>query len=243
MKKLTLIFAFFFGLYSNAIAQDKLNFTFNTDSDAVDKQCQNFEWIKGSFVLNDSLYFRAISCLIQKVNKSLNKSQTTLFTKLNNLWQNILMNLTQEHGFQVAYECSEEYLLQFNVRIFNFVTKQNWPECIYETDKDLGLFLYYNKPCNIDSSLLIKCKNDDNINMCMQKILCDEISQFVTEQNQQSATKNMSELLNLTNQFIKSIESNPDKQQEYIVRFYNFYYLSILYSYDTISLFVKTSTE
>ena len=51
MKRLTLIFAFFFGLYSNAIAQDKLNFTFNTDSDAVDKQCQNFEWINSKFTI------------------------------------------------------------------------------------------------------------------------------------------------------------------------------------------------
>ena len=74
----------------------------------------------------------------------------------------------------------------------------------------------------------------------MQKKLKSSISKLVTEQYKEKATKDMKDLLFLTEKVITKITNNPIEQQKEIIRLYNFYWLSIYNAYEVISVFSNT---
>jgi hypothetical protein len=210
----------------------------------MEATCQkSMPWIKGAFGLWEEPYFRADLCLTWETNKKLNQEQIELLAHLKLTWENVIGDLHQKNDADASYDRKMEYSLQQAVRIYNLVLHQDWPECLFETGKSSDYFPYDNKPCNVESPILSKCRQTDNVIACMQEKLTIAIQTLVDVDYKDIAPKDMDNLLYLTNQFIATIEPNKDKQHSEIVRLYNFYWLSIHDAYDVISLFAKTSVE
>ena len=194
----------------------------------MEATCQkSMPWIKGAFGLWEEPYFRADMCLTWETNKKLNTEQIELLAHLKNAWSNVLGDLIQgddiRDSFAVYFDNEQEYSLQLAVRIYNLVLHQDWPECLFETGKSSDYLPYDNKPCNVESPILSKCRQTDNVIACMQEKLTIAIQTLVDVDYKDIAPKDMDNLLYLTNQFIATIEPNKDKQHYEIVRLYNFY--------------------
>lgn len=204
----------------------------------LEAKCKDtMEWGEGSFSLLENLYIRLITCLTWETNKKLNIEQIELLTRLNKAWSDAIIYLYQGDGIfykgSTTFYLGNEYLLQLAVRIYNIVMNKKWPECVYETGnyKDEDYF-QVNQPCNVESSVLQKCQQDKDIISCMQTELKQKYLELITELHKDRAPKNMTNLLSLTEEVIKEIEPDKEKQKKEIIRLYNFYWLSIENTYE-----------
>ena len=211
----------------------------------IDKECaETMGWVKGNFAFFEPLHHRAVFCLAWETNKKLNKEQIELLAQLNKAWSNVIMDLyqsdTYRNSFAVSFDNEQEYSLQLAVRIYNIVTQQKWPECFYETnEKDKKIMYNYIKPCNTPSKIMKNCRKEKNSLLCMQNQIINKINLFQTikrpdvleEEIKKERQDNFAILIKLTDELISQlIKNDKDKQQE-IMRFYNFYWLSIIRSY------------
>jgi len=210
----------------------------------MEAKCQeSMEWIKGNFALWEEPNFRADMCLTWEINKKLTNEQIETFAHLKKAWENVISDLHQKYDFDASYNRAMEYSLQLAVRFYNLVLHQDWPECLYETNQDMNYYInqYDNKPCNIVSPALKECRNNKNVISCMQTQIITLMSKLVTEQYREQSLIDVKNLLDFTEKVITEILKNPLQQQKEIIKLYNFYWLSIQYAYDVISLFTRTS--
>ena len=183
-------------------------------------------------------------CLTWETNKKLRKEQIELLAHLKNAWENVIGDLIQGNeyrdSFAVCFDNEQEYTLQMAVRIYNLVLNQKWPECIFEAPKNISEdVVYYKEPCNEPSEILKKCKNSTNTKLCMQQEIISKTENFETieskwikpEEIKKNRKEHLELLFDLTEKFISQIISDNIRQEREIIRLYNFYWSSILVSY------------
>lgn len=218
----------------------------------IEAKCQeSMPWIKGSFGLWEEPYFRADMCLTWETNKKLDKEQIELLAHLKEAWGNVIMNMDLSDGiltsFNTTFDNNNEYSLQLAVRIYNLVMKENWPECRIETGKKIGDSDIHIEPCNTPSEIMKLCSSADNPQNCMQEEIISRISQFkimtnvwATEEEKQEEREetekkrinDTKQLMQLTQEIIPQLIEDKNRQKKEIMRLYNFYWLSILRSYE-----------
>lgn len=218
----------------------------------IEAKCQeSMPWIKGSFDLWEEPYFRADMCLTWETNKKLDKEQIELLAHLKEAWGNVIMDLVLSDGiltsFNTTFDNINEYSLQLAVRIYNLVMKENWPECRIETGKKIVDSDIHIEPCNTPSEIVKLCSSADNPQNCMQEEIISRISKFkimtnvwATEEEKQKEREemenkrinDMKRLMQLTQKIISQLIENKNRQKKEIMRLYNFYWLSILRSYN-----------
>lgn len=264
MKNLTIILSVFFALSVNLHAEEYPSFIFSSDKTTedsmieayykqyelipqIEKKCdKTMKWAKGHFNLFDSLYTHTKMCLIWETNKKLNKEQIKLLTKLHKTWENVIMDFIQGDNFRDSFSQSfgdmQEYSLQLTVRLYNIIMNQKWPECLYETGKNTENL--YNKPCNKISKIMKNCNKKQNPLLCMKHQIVNKVSEMKVKNNRwhteaelkEKRLNDLNSLLALTEKFI----NNEKLPKEEIIRLYNFYWLSIIRTYqDTLKYINK----
>lgn len=218
----------------------------------IEAKCQeSMPWIKGSFDLWEEPYFRADMCLTWETNKKLDKEQIELLAHLKEAWGNVIMNMDLSDGiltsFNITFHNHNEYSLQLAVRIYNLIMKENWPECRIETGEKIGDSDIHIEPCNTPSEIMKLCSSADNPQNCMQEEIISRISKFkimtnvwATEEEKQKEREetekkrinDTKQLMQLTQEIIPQLIEDKNRQKEEIMRLYNFYWLSILRSYE-----------
>lgn len=217
----------------------------------MEEKCKEvMEWVKGSFGLLEFLNFRAIQCLTWETNKKLTTEQIELLAKLHKVWSNTVMDQSLSDGiltsFNITFHNQNEYSLQLAVRIYNLIMKESWPECRIETGEKIKDIDAYTEPCNEPSKIMKLCGSNENPQNCMQEEIIKRIAKFkiltnarATEEEKKAEREKLEkerindakQLMQLTQEIISQLVDDKDKQNEEIMRLYNFYWLSILRSY------------
>lgn len=217
----------------------------------IDAECAEvMEWAKGSFGLMETLNFRAILCLTWETNKKLTKEQIELLAKLHKVFSNVIMDQSLADGiltsFNITFDNKNEYSLQLAVRIYNLIMKESWPECRLETGEKIKDIDAYTEPCNKPSKIMKLCNSNENPQNCMQDEIIKRMAKFkiltniwATEEEKKEEKEKIKkerindakQLMQLTKEIIPQLVDDNGKQNEEIMRLYDFYWLSILRSY------------
>ena len=228
----------------------------------IEAKCQeSVPLMKGSFNLWEEPNFRADMCLTWEINKKLDKKQIELLAHLKNTWGNVIMNMTLSDGiltsFNITFHNHNEYSLQLAIRIYNLIMKENWPECRAETGEKIGDLDMRTEPCNTPSEIMKLCNSTENPQNCMQEEIISRISKFKImtnvwatenekkeerEETEEKRSNDIKQLMKLTQEIIPQLIEDKNRQKEEIMRLYNFYWLSILRSYEDSLDYIKANS-